>query len=213
MRLKVKSAVAGLAAVAFFGAAALTSEARAADGTVAAEDEVRVFMETLVSESIRLLSDGSVSAEQREDSFRALLTENFDINAIVGFVLARHWRVATDEQRDEFREIFVRATTQRFVPIFEGYDGAGLRVSGVRVDSKQPRIAEAVMLIPYRDGGTVAKTSWRVYHEEDGVYKILDAKVEGVSMILSLRQEYSGIISRDGLDGLLTQLREKYPEG
>ncbi|MGR4000557.1 MAG: ABC transporter substrate-binding protein [Alphaproteobacteria bacterium] len=199
-------------AVSAFGAHYLQQTAIGADNesvTPANEAEVRDFMEALVGTSIQLLSDLSVPQTEREKRFQALLVENFDIDAISGFILARSWRSATQEQRNEFKEIFVRAVAQRFVPVFEDYEGDALQVSGVRVDAKRPRVAEAEISIPYGENN-LAKTSWRVYHKENGTYKIIDAKVEGVSMTLSLRQEYASIIRRDGVDGLLDLLREKY---
>ncbi len=43
----------------------------------------------------------------------------------------------------------------------------------------------------------------------DGNYKIIDVLVEGVSLVTTQRSEFSSVVTRDGIDGLLAVLRER----
>ena len=43
----------------------------------------------------------------------------------------------------------------------------------------------------------------------DGRWLVYDVEVENVSMVSSYRDSYRDIVSRDGLDGLLEQMRAK----
>jgi phospholipid transport system substrate-binding protein len=49
---------------------------------------------------------------------------------------------------------------------------------------------------------------WRVRSSE-GQPKIIDVLVEGVSMAQNQRQEFTAIVSREGIPGLLQSLRSK----
>ena len=45
--------------------------------------------------------------------------------------------------------------------------------------------------------------------EGDAGYRIIDVVAEGVSLAVTTRNEFGAIVSQDGIDGLLAQLRER----
>ena len=57
------------------------------------------------------------------------------------------------------------------------------------------------------DDGTT-NPIWRV-RAQDGIYKIIDVSIDGVSLALTQRREFAAVINRQGLDGLLNMLRQK----
>ena len=69
-------------------------------------DQPRIFIETLGSEVIEMLSDPVLSKEDRIAEFRRLLVNGFDLRTIGRFILGRYWRRATPEQRREFELLF-----------------------------------------------------------------------------------------------------------
>ena len=56
-----------------------------------------------------------------------------------------------------------------------------------------------------RPSGSPINADWRV-RVTDGRYGIIDVMVQGVSMALTHRQEFSGLIKKNGLDGLIQLL-------
>ena len=48
--------------------------------------------------------------------------------------------------------------------------------------------------------------------ETDGTWRAIDATIEGISLVLSYRDQFKLILSRDGPDGLLEGLRKKNAE-
>ena len=54
---------------------------------------------------------------------------------------------------------------------------------------------------PKPNGGFLRKDS--------GEYKVIDAKIEGVSMSLTLREEFNAVISRVGIEGLILELQRR----
>ena len=64
-----------------------------------------------------------------------------------------------------------------------------------------------------RDKGAPVHLTWRV-REKDGQFKILDISAEGISMALTLRQEYNSVIRRSGgVAGLVDLMRRKLRAG
>ncbi|MEM7222185.1 MAG: ABC transporter substrate-binding protein [Pseudomonadota bacterium] len=164
------------------------------------------FLVTMSETAINQLGDKDTSQAQKEDQFRELVSEAFDIPRISKFILGVNWRSASEEQRKAFIAAFEESNMRRFLPFFEDYKGEKFVVLSERQDSNNDKVFFVSSKID-RPGSEPIEVEWRVY-KKDGKYKILDAVVEGVSMALSLRQEYNSVIQQSGLDGLISQLEK-----
>ena len=163
------------------------------------------FLETMSETAIDQLTDENTSQQEKEAQFRALVGEAFDIPRISKFILGVNWRSASDEQRKAFIAAFEESNMRRFLPFFADYKGEKFEVLGERQDANNPKVFFVNSKINRPEGEPI-QVEWRLF-EKDGEYKILDAVVEGVSMTLSLRQEYNSVIQQSGLDGLIDQLQ------
>ena len=65
-----------------------------------------IFIATLGSDAIAMLSDPLHTEEDRVAEFRRLLVSGFDLRTIGRFVLGRYWRRATQSQRREYERLF-----------------------------------------------------------------------------------------------------------
>ena len=120
------------------------------------------FISDLGNEATRLLGDTSVSQSEREKIFARLLAENFDLETISRFVLARHWRRATPEQMETFQEAFGVAMARQFAPLFARYQGPPLEARDFVADSKHAQVASASVYVPTANG-EIAQTEWRIF--------------------------------------------------
>ena len=57
-------------------------------------------------------------------------------------------------------------------------------------------------------GGSSVGVDFRV-RVIDGVYKVVDINVEGISMLHTHRVEFSSVINRKGIEGFLDELRSQ----
>ncbi|RME67800.1 MAG: ABC transporter substrate-binding protein, partial [Alphaproteobacteria bacterium] len=57
------------------------------------------------------------------------------------------------------------------------------------------------------DGGPPIAADWRVRRMPDGELKIIDLRVEGISLAETKRQEFASMIANNGFAGFLDQLR------
>ena len=53
------------------------------------------------------------------------------------------------------------------------------------------------------------KVDWRMRQLDDGSLAAIDVIVEGVSLVVTQRSEFASVIERQGLDGLLAELRAR----
>lgn len=175
--------------------------------------EAATFLNSLQTEAAAQLGDTSVSSEEKEQRFRKLFNENFDVPTIGRFVVGRYWRSASEAERQEFLAVFEDAMVQRFLPLLAENSSDRFQVGNVIADSRSEDMALVDSVIE-RPEGEPYKVTWRL-RESDGSFKILDIVAEGVSMAITYRSEYATVLKNNGgsLPPLTEALREKVASG
>ena len=85
-------------------AAAVLLSALGAQRAAASDDPALTFIQGLGDQAISVLKDkANTTFEEREAAFREVMVEGFDIPIVSRFVLGRHWKTASKEQRKEYR--------------------------------------------------------------------------------------------------------------
>jgi phospholipid transport system substrate-binding protein len=171
------------------------------------------FLTDLQEQAASRLGDASVSEKEKEEHFRKLFNENFDVPAIGRFVIGRYWRGASEADREAFLKVFEDAMVQRFLPLLAENSSERFQVGTVTPDSANENTALIDSRIDRTEGEPV-RVSWRV-RLTDGEFKILDIVAEGVSMAITLRSEYGSVLRQNGgkLPPLTEALREKVERG
>ena len=179
-------------------------------GPAAAEElgeGARKFVQSLSDRTLDLLRTSEISEDERLARFHALLREAFDVTAIGAFVLGRYWRTATQDQRAEYLRLFedyiVRSYSARLGSIYSGED-----VEINRVIPQEDGVLVRSQIISEKN--SPIRVDWYVRRPQS-VYKVIDVRVEGVSMVQTQRDEFTSVIQRKGgeVEGLLEVLREK----
>ncbi|HCS70256.1 MAG TPA: hypothetical protein DIW51_09855, partial [Rhodospirillaceae bacterium] len=98
-------------------------------------DEVKTFVNTMASSAISSLTGKDIAREVRKERFRALVNDFFAVKSIGKWVLGRHWRRATPEQREEYLTLFENMLLERYVDGFKDYSGESLEIS--RAEKRQ----------------------------------------------------------------------------
>ncbi len=173
----------------------------------AGREDAGAFLTDLNSEAVALLKNDTLSGEQKVQTFVVLIERSFDVIKIGKFVLGRNWKRASPEQRDAFIDVFTKVNIQRFLPFFTRYADQKFEVTKVRRDDSNPRLFFVTSEVGQGDSPP-AEIEWRTL-QDDSRFRILDVKAEGVSMALTLRNEYSSVVKSQGVDGLIEQLQSK----
>ncbi|MCH6577641.1 MAG: ABC transporter substrate-binding protein [Proteobacteria bacterium] len=179
----------------------------AAPETRAAPADAGSFVSNLGKRAIRELTPKDISDAERVKRMRALLAEAFDVKAISKFVLGIYWRRTTEDQRAEFLKLYKTVVSHSYAGLFKKYTGETFEVI------RQVSVAGGGSIVYGRikrmNGPPVAVELQVV--KNSGTYKAVDIKIEGVSMPLTHRKEYSSVIRRNrgNVAGLLSVLRKK----
>lgn len=196
-----------LMAVLGFAIAALTMVAAQAY----AIEAPRLFVERMVDRTIATLEETEADPSARQQALGSLLQESFDLKRIGRLALGKHYRVAAEQDRAAYHALFgdylVATYAERLNSAFKGSQKAGLEVRFGEVQiAKKDRIVPSMVYA----GESRIELNWRV-RERDGAWQIIDVVVEGISMVITQRNEFNAIVGRSnqGLAALNAHLQEK----
>ncbi|MEQ8227727.1 MAG: ABC transporter substrate-binding protein [Rhodospirillales bacterium] len=196
-----------LTALLFAFLVAFVSPAAKAEVT---NDEVKAFVNSMASSAINSLTGQDIARDVRKERFRTMIHDFFAIKSIGKWVLGRHWRRATAEQREEYLSLFENMLLERYVDGFKDYSGESLEISRAEKRQENDFIVHTILKRP---NGDPVEVSWRVgVGERDGqkIFKIVDIIVNGLSMALTQQKEFNSVILNNGnsVDSLLEKMRE-----
>ena len=171
-----------------------------------APNEAKEYMDKLATKTLGILGNKAIPLTEREQKVRKLLAENLAIEAIGRFVVGRAWRGASSEQKSVYRELFESFITVTYAKRLGGYAGEKFTITSSKNVGKK---GDALVTTEIqRPSGPPLKASWRIRHTK-GAFLILDVMVEGISMVVAQRAEFTTIIKKSGMQGLIETLRAK----
>ena len=175
--------------------------------SVAAAADPAALLTDVSSRVLKLIDDKQRPDAERAQDFTTLVDETFDVPKIARFVLGQNWRTASDDERQQFTQTFQTYLIQVYWSRFNQYNGQSFKVTGQRAQSDALTIVNTQIVQP---NGPVVKVDWTVNKAAD-VFKIIDVSIEGVSQVLTYRQEFASIIARnDGhVSALIAEINKK----
>lgn len=175
---------------------------------VFAADPAVVFVRQVTDDVIEQVITADKTPEEKLALFQEKFNEALDLKTIGQFVLGVYWKKASSEERDAFMVQFRDFTTKTWLDRFNLYDGQKFIFSGTRnAERGQFYVDSQVQMNP------PVEVIWRL-RQKEGTYKIIDIIVEGVSMAMSYRNEYSAFLQKHGgkLTTLIDELQRKNKE-
>lgn len=165
--------------------------------------EASAFVQSLADRALGVLGNNALRTGGRNVAFESLLQEGFELNTIGRFVIGRYWNMATDDQRLSYQALFQAFVLKKYSTLLGTYSGQRFAVTrAVEVGDRDVVVSTEIS----QAGQPALRADWRVRRYDDAL-KIIDIKVEGISMLASQREEFTSVIQRDGIDGLLDLLR------
>lgn len=165
------------------------------------------FVADLGESALALVTDKAIVGEARREKFRMLLNDHFDLNWIGQFVLGRNWRRASPEQRETYLKLFEESIVFTYTNQFDNYSGQMFEVTG-NGENGRYTVVKSMIVDPSGPQGNVL-IDWRLI-EDGGKLRIVDVVIEGISMGITQRNEYSSVIESNGgkIDPLLARMEQ-----
>lgn len=172
-----------------------------------ASEEAKKFIQSMGDQAIEILQQKTMSLEQREDRFRGILSDAFAIPLIGRFVLGSLWPKATPEQQKQYLSLFQDWIVKTYAIRFGGYSGEKFSVTDTKINEQDKDVFVGTR-IDRPEGKPSVMASWRVRAIE-GKPKIVDIQVDGVSMLVTHRSEFSAVGTNGGMNAILNSLQQR----
>lgn len=170
-----------------------------------ARSQARDVVEQTIEEVLSVLRDSALSSEQRLESIKRIVYGRFDLDTMSRYVLARNWKRFSIEQQTEYVAAFKVYLSNSYGGRLGRYDQFEVDVMGSRSESNG-HVTVRTVIVGGEFGG--AQLDYRL-RPADGAWKVIDVKIEGISMVSNFRDQFKEVVSSGGPELLLKKLREK----
>lgn len=165
----------------------------------------RVVMEETVNDVLAVLRAPEFETAERRTRLEAIARARFDFETMSKLVLRRSWRKFSAEQRVEFVDAFTDHLATSYGSRVERYNQQDVQITGTRAE---PRGDVTVLTTILGGGSDDIAMDYRL-RSEQGIWRVIDVKIEGISLISSFRSQFKEVLSQNGPDEVLRRLREK----
>ena len=174
----------------------------------AATNGARAVVEQTVADVLQILQEADLDTPARKSKIEAVALERFDFETMSRLVLARNWKRLSDTQKTEFVEEFTRHLSSSYGGRIERYEQESVDFLDERVEPRGDVTVVTRIIGGQADGVDV---DYRL-RQRNEVWRVIDVRIEGVSLVSSFRDQFKEVLSRGGPEELLRRLREKNTE-
>ena len=174
-----------------------------ADRVVDSQQLVGELYSELVATSLKELT-----IDQQEVELKKLFQKYVDVPIIARAILGKSWRDANSDQRERFIYAFKTYVSNKYGKQFSEFKGTKLQIVKSRdTQTKAGVLVSTEVLVP---GNTPLKVVWQV-SDGSGSLKLIDMRVEGISMLSTERQEFRSKLKKfnGSIDDLILSISYK----
>ncbi|MEQ8391913.1 MAG: ABC transporter substrate-binding protein [Thalassospira sp.] len=196
------SAAAAIVAVstAWAGASNASTVSPFAVTEVAASQTATSVIESMANQAMAELTDQTLADDVRRKNFVALMDRYFAMDVVSRFVLGRYWRSISNEEIEEFSKLLQNYLALNYANQFKEFNGEQFVVGNETQNNKDTFVNSQFV----RPDGPPVNIVWRMRMFDDS-FKIIDVSIEGLSMGITQRDEFTSVIQQNNDDvGALT---------
>ena len=166
-----------------------------------------LFVQETADEATEALNK-RLSKEEKMEKLKIIAKKTVDVRGIGNYSLGTHRKTISDQQKDEYFDIFEQYFLKSFASRLAEYTDPKIRVdSQKKLNDKYTMVSSTLLATSEK---AEIKIDWRVVTKNPDNPLIIDVIIEGVSLAKVQREEFNSIIqSNDGdIKALFKTLRE-----
>jgi phospholipid transport system substrate-binding protein len=156
---------------------------------------------------LTVVSTLNLNKLEQKQKLSLLFEKYMDIDIIARAVLGNAWRKASSSERKAFIFEFKEYISNKYGRQFSDFKGTKLKIHKSRdTGTKAGVLVSSYITIPNRE---LIKVIWQV-SDGSGYLKLVDIKVEGISMLSTERQEFRSKLKKasGSINELIIKMRE-----
>ncbi len=165
---------------------------------VSYNSEPKIFIQELVDDAVKTLSDKSISVEEKNETIEKIAKENVDINALGLYTLGSIRKNLDKETIAEYQNIFEKYFLKSLTSRLTDYSSQKFEV--IKSDQKSANYTIVNSKIAETVKSPEIKIDWRVYTKNPQKPLIRDLIVEGLSLAKTQKEEFASILNSNNND-------------
>ena len=135
-----------------------------------------------------------------------IILPRFDRRYAAQLVLARHWRSASEKQRDAFVMALYNNLLRKYADGVLEFNQEQVEILPFRGDESKPRVT--VRTLVTMDDGTKVPVDYNLVRRDSG-WMVFDVIIEGISYIRNFRAEINSELQTKTLDEVIARLQSE----
>ena len=170
--------------------------------------EPKIFIQELVNDAVKTLSDKSLSTEEKNDFIKKIAIENVDIKALGLYTLGKIRKDLDENTLNKYQELFKQYFLKSLTSRLTDYSSQQFVVIDAEQKSSNYTIVKSKIAESLKS--PEIKIEWRVYTKNPQKPLIRDLIVEGLSLAKTQKEEFASILNSNNNDVnyLMAKLKE-----
>ena len=180
--------------------------------TVRAETSPYVLMQQASDKLFANIKNNQEKIKKDPNYLRTIVRNDLlpyvQVNYAGSLVLGSHFKSTTPEQREKFFKAFSDFIEQAYAQVLTAYTDQNIQIEPAKEVGDKNLVSIRVNIIQ-NSGQAPIKLDfkWRK-NSKTGEWQAYDMVAEGVSMVVTKQNEWSGILRQQGIDALTAQIQK-----
>ena len=180
--------------------------------TVRAETSPYVLMQQASDKLFSDIKNNQAKIKKDPNYLRTIVRNDLlpyvQVNYAGSLVLGSHFKSTTPEQREKFFKAFSDFIEQAYAQVLTAYTDQNIQIEPAKEVGDKNLVSIRVNIM--QNGGQAPiklDFKWRK-NSKTGEWQAYDMVAEGVSMVVTKQNEWSGILRQQGIDALTAQIQK-----
>ena len=180
--------------------------------TVRAETSPYVLMQQASDKLFADIKSNQAKIKKDPNYLRTIVRNDLlpyvQVNYAGSLVLGAHFKSTTPEQREKFFKAFSDFIEQAYAQVLTAYTDQNIQIEPAKEVGDKNLVSIRVNIV--QNGGQAPiklDFKWRK-NSKTGEWQAYDMVAEGVSMVVTKQNEWSGILRQQGIDALTAQIQK-----
>ena len=180
--------------------------------TVRAETSPYVLMQQASDKLFADIKNNQAKIKKDPNYLRTIVRNDLlpyvQVNYAGSLVLGSHFKSTTPEQREKFFKAFSDFIEQAYAQVLTAYTDQNIQIEPAKEVGDKNLVSIRVNIM--QNGGQAPiklDVKWRK-NSKTGEWQAYDMVAEGVSMVVTKQNEWSGILRQQGIEALTAQIQK-----
>ena len=158
----------------------------------------KIFINELVDDVIKILSDKSTSKADKAKKIGKIAVANVDINALGMYTLGDTRKTLSEKDLSAYKVLFEKYFLKSLTSRLSDYSSNKFEILGAEQKSSNYTIVQSKII--ESENQPEIKINWRVYTKDPLKPLIRDLIVEGLSLARTQKEEFASILNTNNND-------------